>query len=986
MKKVFLYLIPPFAAAAFLLYTLTSVPSSGTFKLEGAKEEKENTGKFSKAFLAKEAAERRARQLADENGEFHLRYYTEAVNKAKQLQQEGNRSGLNLQWEELGPDNIGGRTRAILVDKRDPSGNTLYAGGVSGGMWKSVNAGNSWSRLNWNEWMSISCITQDANGKIYIGTGEDLAQITGSSLSSGQIGNGIYTLDGNDNPVHLPSTAAHVNGNLVTNSPWGGVNRIAVYPPDPNIIFAATQRGLWKSTDAGNNWVEMTLTGVIPAGTRFADVQVSHGGLYIYAATTNGKIVRSRNAGSSIENIGAAANGWPTGIGRVEIAVSKQSEALIWVHAAGVGGQTKNALKSSNGGDNWQIMGVVGPAFDPCGDNNQCWYDNVIAINPADSNKVYVGGILTYTYSPNTGWKLAELYFAGSANPNWTHPDKHAYVFDNNNPEILYVGTDGGIFKSTNALSGFPYPTYQAKNRGFNVTQMYSVAAAATGEVLGGAQDNGTIYIDYKGNTPRYGEDVRGGDGIYTDFSVIDPRISFAGVYFGALTRSANFTASYSGIFDLKIDPQGELEPTQCGNPGSTAPFITPFLLAETKTATNSVDEYIDNGVLQTRRATFTADRNYSAGETVNIKTRISNYFFPYTLTADLAQGQTISVPDQVKSRMFLSSSCGVWMTPDALELSSIPRWYKLNVNSNGGNVSMGTPNSFATTKDGNTVFVGTTGGRVYKFSGLNTSTYIYPAGDFTPAGGGGPSYLDGLSITSVAIPGVNPRSIEGIYVDPNNDDHVLCVVSGFTTAASASNVFRSLDGGATFTNISNNLPKMPAYDCIIDASNPDNYIIGTELGIWTSSDAGQTWAQDNNEMGVVPVFRLRQQYLREEECHVIYAGTHGRGMWRTTTLTNAACNTNNTKEVTNTVLGMNFYPNPVTSSATIDFEFEQATSARLMIMELTGRVVMSKDLGRLPQGSSRIPLSLEGLAAGSYIATIAYGNKQTASKVFQKK
>ncbi len=141
------------AIAAFVFRT----PSVGEFRLEKIKEEGSN-----KSMRAKEAAEHRFNKLKDENGDVKAEYFDNAINQANQMKQLSNRAGaLNLNWEELGPDNVGGRTRAILIDKRDPSNNTVYAGGVGGGMWKSTDGANTWTRLsNWNEWITISWIDQ----------------------------------------------------------------------------------------------------------------------------------------------------------------------------------------------------------------------------------------------------------------------------------------------------------------------------------------------------------------------------------------------------------------------------------------------------------------------------------------------------------------------------------------------------------------------------------------------------------------------------------------------------------------------------------------------------------------------------------------------------------------------------------------------------------------------------------------------------------
>lgn len=106
------------------------------------------------------------------------------------------------QWSSLGPINAAGRIPCILVDKRDTTGNTVYAGS-SGGLWKSTNKGNNWNRLNHNDWTYVSCLAQDVNGRIVFGTGDPYTALTVENR-----GNGVYYLDSNDNSVHLSGTTS----------------------------------------------------------------------------------------------------------------------------------------------------------------------------------------------------------------------------------------------------------------------------------------------------------------------------------------------------------------------------------------------------------------------------------------------------------------------------------------------------------------------------------------------------------------------------------------------------------------------------------------------------------------------------------------------------------------------------------------------------------------------------------------------------------
>ena len=112
----------------------------------------------------------------------------EQVNK---LAEEKAMSDVNLNWQQLGPNNAAGRTRTILFSNKDASGSTILTGGVAGGIWKSRNLGLTWHQMNVqnNEVLRVTSMVQTASGTIYVATGE-------SSCNKNQyIGSGLYRSD-----------------------------------------------------------------------------------------------------------------------------------------------------------------------------------------------------------------------------------------------------------------------------------------------------------------------------------------------------------------------------------------------------------------------------------------------------------------------------------------------------------------------------------------------------------------------------------------------------------------------------------------------------------------------------------------------------------------------------------------------------------------------------------------------------------------------
>lgn len=168
-----------------------------------------------------------------------------------------SRSSHELTWNQLGPDNFGGRTRAIMFDNSDASGSTVYAAGVTGGIWKSTNVGTSWYKINSPTYnLYVTCMKQNSNGTIFAGTGESFAAETVSGLeelgfSSGFMGQGIFKSTDGENFTLIPSTQPQLNDD---ESEWAFVNEIAV-DLNSGRLYAATNTGLKYSDDEGSTWM-----------------------------------------------------------------------------------------------------------------------------------------------------------------------------------------------------------------------------------------------------------------------------------------------------------------------------------------------------------------------------------------------------------------------------------------------------------------------------------------------------------------------------------------------------------------------------------------------------------------------------------------------------------------------------------------------------------------------------------------------------------
>lgn len=523
--------------------------------------------------------------------------------EAQMMLQSNTITTASAAWTELGPDNVGGRTRAILIDKNNAS--HMLAGGISGGLWVSNDAAGNWTahpQLSTMRNLCVSTICQAANGDIYFGTGEGLYYLLGTG-AGGFIGGGIWkSTDGGTTFARLTATIPDSNS---TSGQWASVNKMAADPTNPNRIYAATNKGLMMTDDGGATWTNPVVINNVTMQTKTPDVDVSSTGAVVAAVGNKPYISPNGNLGT-FTNTGVAGSGFPTAsVSRTEFAIAPSNPNYIYAACAKNGTPTlQGVYLSVDGGTTWTTLALGGNSlFEPFGSNGQGDYDNTLAVDPSDAGRVFFGGVELWKWelgqvnpSPAGTWTQVAFEFPASPfNPWYVHSDKHIIVFQPSNPNIMYVGCDGGVFKSMNKGQ-----TYIAANKGYNVTQCYTVGydymASSRALAVAGCQDNGTQFIDGLGNTSMSATSINGGDGGYTEFSYINPNAVFSTVYYGSLSRSANRGSSSSDFYSSRIQAF-----TTLGSPGF-ASFVTPIALYENKNDANSHDslKWYNNGIAST--------------------------------------------------------------------------------------------------------------------------------------------------------------------------------------------------------------------------------------------------------------------------------------------------------------------------------------------------------------------------------------------------
>ncbi len=400
-------------------------------------------------------------------------------------------------WQPLGPrpivdeywsgtDDASGRVVSIAPHPTDPA--TVYIASASGGIWKTTDAGASWTPLS-DELAILNhgCVALDPSDPevVYVGTGEYPTQSTGDGV--------FRSLDGGENWEQL-ATAAEVGSTC---------SRILVDPDDPQTIhvtggLSSGVAGYFRSTDGGATWQELS-PDTRPASDLAmdpTDPQILY--LAQHGSGALGGVYKSTDGGTSWTEL---TNGLPSsGFQRIVLAQAPSNPLIVYA-AFTNGGSVVGLYKTTNGGTSWFEL-VNTPNFS----SPQAWYDTFVAVDPANANIVYAGGVFpTYaeagvvkTVNGGIAWTDITCVDVGPAscpddlahNP---HPDMHTMAFGADG--TIWLGNDGGVWKNLDGSAAGWVNT----NTTMTVTQNYAIALHPMdpAQAMGGTQDNGTVARDF---------------------------------------------------------------------------------------------------------------------------------------------------------------------------------------------------------------------------------------------------------------------------------------------------------------------------------------------------------------------------------------------------------------------------------------------------------------------------------------------------------
>ena len=775
----------------------------------------------------------------------------EQMEQAEARQRELNLRVAEIQqqaWQPLGPMPIGqqigqfpinfgerrlpcsGRVSALALHPQfDGTNNrTVYLGSAMGGVWRSDDGGENWRPLTDNApSLAIGDIAIDPVNPnvVWAGTGEGNpfsgASYYGAGILKSTDGGANWQVINGPNSTIAPVQPVFINA---------GILKIEIDPTNTNTVYVTTgtgrsssaasspfvnaplgQRGLWKTTDGGQSWTNLNVTN---DGGRISAMDVITDPLNrqrVFAAMLDDGIYRSENGGQTWTYL---QTGLPAdGFRRIALAVGPplqgSQNSTIYAALAATDSTLLGIFRSTNNGANWTQVATPQDA-------GQTNYNLAILTDPADARVVYYVTSAAETNDSGTLWRTTnagqtwEDLSYGDATSGGLHADSHALAIARSNPNILFTGNDGGVFRTNNAKAAAASVAWTSLNNTLNITQFQMIALHPTSLdfMVGGTQDNGTNR--YSGNASW--TNLAEGDGGFAYIDQSNPKVVWQ-----TFQNSSSATAARFGprvTLDGTVNQIAWLNrrcincTARAGgfNPTDRVGFYAP--LAGHPGFTGEQGNVVYFGTMRVYR---TADRgvNFSGiGPS-------SDGF-----GTDLSKGQG--------------------------RLNAIAAHPRLNP-------------AQGSDPQGEVVWAGTSDGNVQ----VTTDAGKLAAATWR-------------NVTKAPLPN---RFVTDIGLDPNEQRRAVVTYSGFNanTPATPGKVFLTNDQGGTWTDISGDLPDTPANSIAIDPNQANTYYLGTDIGVFQTTNGGVNWTRLGTGLPRIAIFTVRYHAATKN----LVIATHGRGIWR---------------------------------------------------------------------------------------------------------
>ena len=789
----------------------------------------------------------------------------------------------------------------------------LFAAKGTGGIWMSSDLGAHWASIGDglpSQVVGAVAWSQAAGGTVLAVSGDP------SFGAGGYTGYGAFY-----------STNLGGSWKKATGVPDGALGfAIEVDPANQNVVYAATSYGLYRSTDGGKSYANVNLptgscAGVPGASTGRADCQLANVVTDVAVSQAGG--VNSTTAQSTV----VAAVGWRAGprknsdgtvqspnngiyrsdtgapgtfakqaapgftqqarIGRVELgttvgplqdhdylyaivqdaAVLNGELDIVDINGIpdprGAQGTVLNGVYvSADFGKTWTLMAddnaiaknpATGSALVGYGQANgvepgvQAWYNEWIQPDPTRQTAAGVPTRLAFgleevwqneiTSQPMNGpatFKVIGRYFSGKAcmflnlglpecpfnrpptTSTTTHPDQQdgIWIADGTGGVTLAVGNDGSFYKQHQTAAGeFDNGGWgNGDNTGMNTLLPYSVAAANDGTVWAGLQDNGHLKITPDGK--EY--ETYGGDGT---FAAVDPKnsdIAYEAYVFNAMKATTDGGKSWTAI-DPKV---------------TNSRFVNPFAMDATDAK--------------------------------------------HLVTAGREVVETIYGPDTVGP---FGSGTNSWAKVYDLGTAQHPGDSAATASATDPALGMSAIGLY-----GDAVYIGACG----VCDILNAAAPFRNAIATNVGGAAAPKRMSSDGWHFAAAAGLPNRFITSIAVSPTDTSTIYVTLGGYSrrwippgslqdknAGIGTGHVFKSTDAGATFTDVSGNLPDVPATWATLRGGQ---VIVSTDVGVFANAPTGGTTYAPLKGLPVVPISAVT---LKPDDCDTLFAATYGRSVWK---------------------------------------------------------------------------------------------------------
>jgi len=886
-------------------------------------------------------------------------------------------SAVANNYDAVGPTQNGGRTRTVVHDIRYATNKVVLAGGISGGIFRSEDGGNTWKFVHpVNDVRSVSTLAQDPSkpDTWYAGTGEAIGA-SAAYPNAFVYGNGILkSTDNGKTWTTLTVTADNVIQNFGF---FDIIHKIIVHPKNSD-VYAAIHRRIMRSKDGGSTWetvlscnVNLLSTGACAStsGAGVGDLAVKSDGSRIFAAITGRNNVRhlvgiwesstgdsasfvriaggEKDAADSVagwrayDNSTSSSGDYSAGWGRIVIALSPSNQNIMYTMIE----NSESASSSKSEADLFRVdmstkpykwTGNLGSNLVAKRSNNasasdkymelQGGYNMLLAVHPKNSNLVLAGGVNLFRSTDGFQTKDSVTFVGGiSSDDTYTdddgasHADQHSFSFDPTNANRVLIGSDGGIGLISDITLAKPAWSLSASQ--YQTLQYYHVGIDPTNgskTFYGGSQDNSTTLRD---RSNLIGSNLPDSNDHYI-------LLGGDGCQVGLTKKNAQnqqylFCAAQLGqfyrmrLFNLNTS-SGIYTKIKPNNTGEGI-FVTYFHLDPDNT--DYLYYAVDDTIFRTNSSATVSSDNWT-----------------------LMTGVAPSVSGDIYS---LETTRGPYSTNSHL-------------------------------------FIGTSAGKIYRLKDPQGSETAAPV-DISP------------NSMSACANGVCPL-VRDIAVNPRNQDTAIAVVSNY----GANSIFWTGNATApspTWELIEGNLdiPSVRACEIIVKTTGVE-YYVGTSIGLFSTTKingSSTVWSREVGASGK-PSEMLNTAVVNSIASrwsdNTMVVGTHGNGMF-TATIGNpipaSSLNNNNpTTAVFNPIRNDAFFINnvyPTITNQTVNYKVGNIFGVKKIMIQVTnlsGAVVMKKETG-YENGF----LNLGNLPSGTYVLTITSADRkyQTAKKIIKQ-